>query len=98
MKTEITDGWYESNNPSFSTDGSYLLFTSARTFNPTFSNTEWNHAYQNMNKIYLVILSKTTKSPFSPVDNQVAIKTAETATDKSAGDKKAEPANLLRLK
>ncbi|MDZ7636487.1 MAG: hypothetical protein U5L72_19510, partial [Bacteroidales bacterium] len=30
-KTEVTDGWYDSDDPSFSTDGSYLLFTSART-------------------------------------------------------------------
>jgi tricorn protease len=72
-KTEITDGWYDSEKPSFSNDGSFLLFTSARTFNPTFSNTEWNHAYQNMNKIYMVILSKTTKSPFAPEGNEVAV-------------------------
>lgn len=97
-KTEITDGWYESENPSFSTDGSYLLFASARTFNPTFSNTEWNHAYQNMNKIYLVVLSKTTRSPFSPVDNQVGIKTIEKATDRPASDKKAEPSKSFDVK
>lgn len=98
VKTEITDGWFESNNPAFSTDGSCLMFTSARTFNPTFSNTEWNHAYQNMNKIYLLILSKTTKSPFTPIDNEVGIKVPEATTDKSAPGKKAEPAKTAEVK
>ena len=98
VKTEITDGWFESNNPAFSTDGSYLIFTSARTFNPTYSNTEWNHAYQNMNKIYLLMLSKTTKSPFTPIDNEVGIKVPEATTDKSAAGKKAEPAKTAEVK
>ncbi len=97
-KTEITDGWYESKNPVFSNDGNYLFFTSARTFNPIFSETEWNHAYQNMNKIYLVTLSKSTKSPFAPTDNTVKVKVAEAETDKSAGDKKAETAKPVEVK
>jgi tricorn protease len=97
-KTEITDGWYESKNPVFSNDGNYLLFTSARTFNPIFSETEWNHAYQNMNKIYLVTLSKSTKSPFAPTDNTVKVKAAEVEADKSAGDKKAETAKPVEVK
>ncbi|MDZ7633501.1 MAG: hypothetical protein U5L72_03285 [Bacteroidales bacterium] len=84
--------------PPSAPTGSYLLFTSARTFDPVFSNTEWNHAYQNMDKIYLVILSKTTRSPFAPVDNQVGIKTPETATDKPAGDKKAETPKASEVK
>jgi tricorn protease len=97
-KTEVTDGWYESRNPVFSNDGNYLLFTSARTFNPIFSETEWNHAYQNMNKIYLVTLSKSTKSPFAPTDNTVKVTVAEVEADKSAGDKKSETAKPVEVK
>ena len=41
----VTDKWYESYSPVFSTDGKYLVFTSARDFNPTYSQTEWNHVY-----------------------------------------------------
>jgi len=93
LKTEITDGWYDSEKPSFSTDGNFLLFSSARTFNPTFSNTEWNHAYQNMNKIYMVILAKTTRSPFAPADNEVAIG----GTAKPATDKKEETAKPVEI-
>ena len=43
---DVTDGWYDSNNPSFSSDGKYLVFTSSRDFNFIYSATEWNHAYQ----------------------------------------------------
>lgn len=76
-KTEVTDEWYESFSPVFSKDGTYLLFSSARTFNPIYSDTEWNHAYKNMDKIYMVILSKSTKSPFALKDNEVKATEAE---------------------
>ncbi|MFI3265203.1 MAG: PDZ domain-containing protein [Rikenellaceae bacterium] len=60
----ITDDWYDSSSPIFSEDGKYIIFSSARDFNPIYSNTEWNHAYTNMNGIYMAILSKDTPSPF----------------------------------
>ena len=49
-KHQMTDGWYNVSSPNFSKDGKYLVFVSARTFNPTYSSTEWNHVYNNMNK------------------------------------------------
>ncbi|MDD3386092.1 MAG: protease, partial [Bacteroidales bacterium] len=57
---EVTDSWYNSGNPVFSRDGKYLVFVSARTFNPTYSSTEWNHSYQDMNKLYLATLNPNT--------------------------------------
>lgn len=72
-KTPVTDMWYDSYNPSFSDDGKFLFFTSNRDFNPIYSWTEWNHAYINMTKIYFVTLSKNTKSPFEPVNDEVKI-------------------------
>ena len=53
-KHQMTDGWYNVSSPNFSKDGKYLVFVSARTFNPTYSSTEWNHVYNNMNKIYIL--------------------------------------------
>jgi tricorn protease len=69
--TELTDSWYNSNNPSFSLDGKYIVFTSARDFNPVYSQTEWNHAYVNMNRIYLITLAKDTPSPFALENDMV---------------------------
>ncbi|HRE04674.1 MAG TPA: PDZ domain-containing protein [Opitutaceae bacterium] len=68
---EATDGWYDANNPQFSDDGKWLTFASARDFNPIYSDTEWNHAYQNMERIYLLALAKDTPSPFAPKSDEV---------------------------
>ncbi|MDH6392172.1 tricorn protease [Parabacteroides sp. PFB2-12] len=67
----VTDRWYDSYSPVFSTDGKYLVFTSARDFNPTYGSLEWNHTYNNMNGVYLALLSKDTPSPFMQIDPEV---------------------------
>jgi tricorn protease len=72
----VTDGWYDANSPRFSDDGKWLTFASARDFNPIYSDTEWNHAYQNMERIYLVALAKSTASPFAPMSDEVAVASA----------------------
>lgn len=64
----ITDKWYESYSSTFSKDGKYLVFSSARDFNPVYGSKEWNHIYQNSNGIYLALLSNDTPSPFLEKD------------------------------
>ncbi|OQX96652.1 MAG: protease [Bacteroidetes bacterium 4572_128] len=84
-KTEITKGWYSSGNAKFSHDGKYLIFTSNRDFSPIYSSTEWNHAYSDMSKIYLVTLSKDTKSPFAFENDEITLE-----EDKKKDEKKDE--------
>lgn len=72
--TMVTDNWYEASGAVFSPDGKYLFFVSNRDFNPTYSNTEWNHSYGDMAKIYFVTLAKDTKSPLAPENDEVEIK------------------------
>lgn len=87
---EVTEGWYNSTNPSFSSDGKYLIFTSARDFNPIYSNTEWNHAYRDMSKIYLATLSKDTPSPFALENDEVKLeeeKKPDNGNDKEKEEK-----------
>ncbi len=67
---EVTDGWFGSAGPVFSGDGKYLFFVSSRDFNPIYSDTEWNHAYKDMQRIYLVTLAKDTPSPFRPRNDE----------------------------
>lgn len=69
----ITDYWYDCSSPTFSPDGKYLFFVSNRDFNPTYSNTEWNHAYTDMSRIYFVTLEKNTKNPLKPEADEVNI-------------------------
>ena len=79
----VTDKWYESSSPVFSTDGKYLVFSSARDFNPTYGRTEWNHTYSDMNGVYLALLSKETASPFLEKDAQVMTGAASTTEDEA---------------
>lgn len=69
----ITDGWTEVGNPVFSTDGNYLLFTTNQTFNPTYSYTEWNHAYVDMSNICMFLLNKKVPSPFKLKNDVVEV-------------------------
>lgn len=106
LKQPVTDNWYDSSQPTFSNDGKYLLFSSDRDFNPIYSQTEWNHAYQAMSKVYLVLLSKDTPSPFSLENNEVVIaqsetpKTIDAKTEKGTKDvakKEATPAVTVKI-
>jgi tricorn protease len=91
----VTDGWFTSTAPSFSSDGKYLFFVSNRTLNPVYSQTEWNHAYVDLAKIYLVTLARDTKSPFAPKSDEV--KPATTA-EKPKEEKKKEEAQVPTVK
>lgn len=88
----VTDDWYSANSPAFSNDGKYLLFASSRDFNPIYSWTEWNHAYQDMEKVYLMTLANATDSPFKLKNDEVAVKTeaASGDKDKKKDDKKSD--------
>ena len=89
----VTDTWFDSYAPSFSSDGKYLYFVSQRTFNPSYNNVEWNYAYFDLGKIYFVTLRKDVKNPFEPKSDEVAVK-EEGAADKKEEkkeEKKADP-------
>ncbi|MBK9139046.1 MAG: PD40 domain-containing protein [Verrucomicrobia bacterium] len=75
----VTDGWFDVGQPEFSSDGKYLFFVSDRTFNPTYGATEWNHIYQDMERIYLVTLAADTPSPFAPKSDEVKPKDEKAA-------------------
>lgn len=94
----LTDNWYNSGNPVFSSDGKYILFTSARDFNPIYSQTEWNHAYVDMNRIYMIMLSKETPSPFAPENDEIKVdqksKPADTGKKTKNSKKKNTPESM----
>ena len=83
----FTDCSYDSSSPNFSDDGKWLLFASARDYRPIYSDTEWNHAYLDMERIYLVALAKDTASPFAPKSDEVAIAKDE---EKKPTDEKSD--------
>src|SRR5262249_7818183 len=87
----VTDGWYTSTHPAFSGDGKYLFFVSKRDFHPIYSETEFNHAYRDMSRIYLVTLDKSTLSPFRPRGDE----SAEPAKTEEAKNKEAKNKEIV---
>ncbi len=87
--TQVTESWFNSSDPVFSDDGKYLFFTSMRNFTPTYSNVEWDAAYLDMEKIYLITLAKSTKSPLQVYYDQ----NSETNPDKEKTSKKEDDKN-----
>lgn len=59
----VTDKWYNSGSPLFSSDGKYLYFSSDRGFEPTYGRLEWNHVYTRMGGLYVALLNAGEASP-----------------------------------
>ena len=102
QQTAVTDNWYGSGEPVFSDDGKYLLLGSARDFKATLGDEEFANVYRDMERVYLVTLSKETENPLGPKSDEVGkaeqkrekekAKEAETKKpeEKAAGEKKAD--------
>ncbi len=92
----VTEELFDASNPAFDKNGKYLYFTSQRDFRPTYSQTEWNHVYTDMTRIYLVTLQKDTPSPFLTENDEVKIEgntnepKDEPKDDKGKGKKPSE--------
>ncbi|MGH8094234.1 MAG: S41 family peptidase [Chthoniobacterales bacterium] len=83
----VTDDWYSSGRVSFSDDGKYLMLSSSRDFKPTFGEEEFEAIYVDMERVYLVMLSKETESPLAPRSDEVG-KAEKKEKEKSEGEKK----------
>ncbi len=92
----ITDKWYSSNSPVFSTDGKYIIFTSARDFHPSYGQLEWNHIYSKMNGVYLALLDKETPSPFLEKDDTIKMENTE-KKDVQKDEKKEVKDNVVKI-
>ncbi len=67
----VTDDWYSAGNSTFSDDGKYAMFSSGRDFKPVFGEEEFEAIYRDMERPYLVTLSKDTPSPLAPRSDEV---------------------------
>ncbi|HNV02899.1 MAG TPA: PDZ domain-containing protein [Vicinamibacterales bacterium] len=93
-----TDAWFGSSSPAFSPDGKLLFFVSARSFSPTYGQTEFEHIYADMSRIYFVTLAKDTKSPFAPKSDEVKLKDEATPADAKPGEAKPPGAGAADAK
>ncbi|MDR1103185.1 MAG: PDZ domain-containing protein [Tannerella sp.] len=98
----VTDRWYESFSPVFSTDGKYIVFASRRDFSPVYGALEWNHVFGNDNGVYLALLRKDTPSPLLEMDAEAPEKaessgkeTPEKKDGKKAPESKGSEATVV---
>ena len=66
----VTEKWYDSSSPVFSSDGRFLLFSSERDLVPIYSSVEWNYAYGDTSGLYMTMLASDTPSPLLPGDSE----------------------------
>ncbi|MCX6826021.1 MAG: PDZ domain-containing protein [candidate division Zixibacteria bacterium] len=83
---QVTPGYTNDDSPIFDPDGKYLYFLSERNFNPILSNYEFTSVNNAITNLYLIVLSKTEKSPFAPKSDEVLI--GDKKNEKSEADKK----------
>ena len=58
-----------------------------KRFQPVYSQTEWNHAYVDMSRIYMITLAKETPSPLLP---KTMVKVERKRKIKDAADEKVK--------
>ncbi|NLL28733.1 MAG: protease [Bacteroidales bacterium] len=92
--TPVTDTWYESYHPQFSQDGKYLVFISDRDFNPIYSHVEWNNAYTDMSRVYILPLDVNTKNPILPENDEVILEKEKEKTEESK-TKEEKPVSVI---
>jgi tricorn protease len=88
----VTDGWFGVGGPEFSSDGKLLFFISTRSFSPSYGQTEFEHIYTDLARIYFVTLAKDAKSPIAPRSDEVKIK------EEAKADSKADAPKLPQVK
>lgn len=98
VASPVTDLWYPCQSPLFSKDGKYLFFVSSRDFSPVSSQIEFNYAYFDMERIYLVTLAADTPSPFKPLSDEATAGTEEKKEDKEVKEAKAEASKVKPIK
>jgi tricorn protease len=69
----VTDANFNSFNPVWDPQGSYLYFISNREFAPQISNIEFNYATNRDAYIYALALRKDVKHPFPPESDEVSV-------------------------
>lgn len=93
---QITPALLQDFDPVFSPDGKYLFFVGQRVFNPVYDSLQFNLGFVKATKLYAVVLSKGTISPFIPQPKSPAGEDKKEKNDKL--NKENKPATAKRRK
>ncbi len=81
----LTSGTFHDHDPAFTHDGNYVVFLSARTFDPAYDNHEFALSFAGSTRPWLLPLSATEAAPFGPSATGWRISKAAEEQD-SSGD------------
>src|ERR1700737_2076164 len=90
QQTAVPENWYATGSVAFSDDGKYLMLVSARDFKPLLGEEEFEAIYRDMERVYLVTLSKETESPLAPRSDEVGKKREKEKEKEKEQDKEKE--------
>ncbi|MBK7123976.1 MAG: PD40 domain-containing protein [Chitinophagaceae bacterium] len=80
--TQVTDGYYNCDNPVFDTEGKYVYFTTNQNYTPYYSDIDNSFIYGNSTQIAVISLKKSTPSILFPKNDTVAVKADELPAEK----------------
>ena len=93
QRHEVTTGMFNDSGPAFDLQGDWLFYTSARTFQPTYSDFDTTWIYTNSTNLLAVPLRADVKNPWCPANDEEPIddgEDEEEEKDDSEGDEVAK--------
>ncbi|HET9056625.1 MAG TPA: PDZ domain-containing protein [Chitinophagaceae bacterium] len=90
---QVTDGFYNCDNPVFDTEGKYLYLTTNQNFTPYYSDIDNSFIYGNSTQIAAISLKKSTPSILFPKNDTVAVKADEMGAEKKKDTTAKKPAS-----
>ncbi|MBK8496430.1 MAG: PD40 domain-containing protein [Chitinophagaceae bacterium] len=91
--TQVTDGYYNCDNPVFDTEGKYVYFTTNQNYTPYYSDIDNSFIYGNSTQIAVISLKKSTSSILFPKNDTVAVKADEMPAEKKKDTTAKKPAS-----
>ncbi|MFZ1369718.1 MAG: PDZ domain-containing protein, partial [Ferruginibacter sp.] len=91
--TQVTDGYYNCDNPVFDTEGKYVYFTTNQNYTPYYSDIDNSFIYGNSTQIAVISLKKSTPSILFPKNDTVAVKADEMPAEKKKDTTAKKPAS-----
>jgi tricorn protease len=89
---EVTSGQFDDSDPSFSPDGKYLYYSSARHFSPRYSDLDETWIYSGMRRLVVVPLRADVEHPLAPKDDQESDKEEDKdASKEPQGEQPGQP-------
>lgn len=91
--TQVTDGFYNCDNPVFDTEGKYLYLATNQNYTPYYSDIDNSFIYGNSTQLAVISLNKTTPSILFPKNDTVAFKADELAAEKKKDTTAKKPSS-----